>query len=837
MKNENLNLKLIFFAIIFGGIFGLMGRTWAVTYYISSSTGNDANTGLDKNHAWEHAPGMKAAIGNPADYAPPAGLCSTYTGTCASSCASGYVQLYPAGENSSQFSDCSAAQICCVSDAWLSGNSYLLSQPGDNFIFKGCDVWTAENFPWRISAPHFATETGAYYSAAMDYLGTGREEAKISLLGDDDKTWYNSAKCASGWDRPVLDACAVEAPPIPSPYHDGEFMTGCSGNNLTTFSDDMAMLHFPIKNVIFSGFDIRNIYVPNQQGYGAVVYGGRQETAWLIFRRNYIHAWYADPPVKIWVTIPQDSHTATVISGNTDGVSNGMPFQIMGTYQVIPASNNGPIVANWNGTAKTFDITDGYANLRNSCLLHGLPNSQGNTCVDGGYLGGDVDCSQAPGCLLVGGSQAMVISPIQSYPNNRDVTFEENVVDGRDSNLVQEELDCPSDVWGACMGVNGGLYQGPQIVRNNVFRDTTSWYLGMVQEFTGNYYLGPHRTDINTTSHDNMMESLGDHGFGAVVANNVMVGAKAGVSIMLAARKKYTSTASVSTGSSVLQFSQSPATACGEADCELTAGRVIKVVGGGAGGSDLDTYVLSINASANTVTLEDPVQITSVNATIYTGGVNPSYAFNNVLSDVPQNYVFQITTSGGSTTGSVYLFNNTIEGGPDPNGYSPGSYPVIPGTGCSASMQHCEFRNNLLIACSGDGEGSAQCDEGRPFVPAELCGANCTEHANIGQALNQAIAQGTIWNQNPYTFFPSAASPVIGAGDNLTAYCSRPRLSELCSDTTYAVGYDQVNHQVILPARTVRLRPASGAWDVGAYDYQTGDDFTAPGAPVGLAVS
>jgi len=523
----------------------------------------------------------------------------------------------------------------------------------------------------------------------------------------------------------------------------------------------------------------------------------------------------------VWVTIPQDSHTATVVSGDTGGIQNGMPFQIMGIYQVIPASNNGPIVANWDSQAKTFDITDGYSNFRNSCLLHGVPNSQGNTCVDGGYEGGDVDCSQAPGCLLVGGSQSMKTSPIQSYPNGRDVTFEGNVVDGHDSNLVQEDHDCPSSEWGACMGVNEGLYQGPQIVRNNVFRDTTSWYLGMVQEFTGNYYMGPHRNDINTTSHDNMMESMGDHGFGAVVANNVGVGAKAGVSIMIAPRKKYVSTASVSAGSAVVHFSQDPTTACGESDCKVHTGWVMKVVGGGPGGVDLDTYVLAMDTTAKTVTLEDPVQITDTNATIYTGGINPSYAFNNVFSDMPQNTIFQITTSGGSTTGSAYLFNNTVEGGPDPNGYFPGTYPVVSGAGCSASMQHCEFRNNLLIACSGTGTGSAQCDTGRPFVTTGLCGTNCVDHANIGQSLNQSTSQGTTWNQTPFTFFPSLASPVIGTGDNLTSFCSEPRLAELCQDTSYAVGYDQTHHQVILPARTPRLRPLTGAWDVGAYEYQS----------------
>ena len=137
----------------------------------------------------------------------------------------------------------------------------------------------------------------------------------------------------------------------------------------------------------------------------------------------------SDPPVKVWVTINQDSSRAKVISGDVSGMQMKYLFQIMGVYQVIPASNNGPIVASGIVKHQEFDITDGYGKLRKSCLLHDVPNNR-EKCVDGGYKGGNTpDCSQArQGCLLVGGSSSMwpYWHQFRSYPNGRrDVAFEE----------------------------------------------------------------------------------------------------------------------------------------------------------------------------------------------------------------------------------------------------------------------------------------------------------------------------------------------------------------------------------------------------------------------------
>jgi hypothetical protein len=90
-----------------------------------------------------------------------------------------------------------------------------------------------------------------------------------------------------------------------------------------------------------------------------------------------------------------------------------------------------------------------------------------------------------------------------------------------------------------------------------------------------------------------------------------------------------------------------------------------------------------------------------------------------------------------------------------------------------------------------------------------------------------------------FDYSPTAAnSPTVGVGTNEQAYCNAlqtaaatdPTLSDAAtacrSDTHYACAYDTSNHTVICPARTPNVRPSSGTWDVGAYQYCVGSGCT-----------
>jgi hypothetical protein len=102
---------------------------------------------------------------------------------------------------------------------------------------------------------------------------------------------------------------------------------------------------------------------------------------------------------------------------------------------------------------------------------------------------------------------------------------------------------------------------------------------------------------------------------------------------------------------------------------------------------------------------------------------------------------------------------------------------------------------------------------------------NCTEDHNI-RAASIAIANTDGYfagapSPYPYAPVPGYNDSTILAGTNLASNCSGPLIS-LCSDTAAGVGYDDVNHIVIVPDRSPLARPGSGAWDSGAYQLNAG---------------
>jgi hypothetical protein len=98
----------------------------------------------------------------------------------------------------------------------------------------------------------------------------------------------------------------------------------------------------------------------------------------------------------------------------------------------------------------------------------------------------------------------------------------------------------------------------------------------------------------------------------------------------------------------------------------------------------------------------------------------------------------------------------------------------------------------------------------------------------VVQTEAQANAAGYTSTQM-FAYSPTAGTaPTVGAGANLTASCTGV-LAALCSDTTYPT-YDPLKHRVVM--RTAGARPASGAWDVGAYLF--GSQSGKPSPPTGL---
>ena len=190
---------------------------------------------------------------------------------------------------------------------------------------------------------------------------------------------------------------------------------------------------------------------------------------------------------------------------------------------------------------------------------------------------------------------------------------------------------------------------------------------------------------------------------------------------------------------------------------------------------------------------------------------NPSetdYLWNNVYwnqidvgsntPQVPQN----------ETPVSIFFFNNV----------------VVDGGGCIHDASHgytwsatFESQNNLCI--SGTGSNSS----GSPTAKT------VTISNNLGLSNSTATADGYT-NSQQFVFSPTKSSnPTVNAGVNLTALMPAGFVAQ---DSSIFCTEQTINTVVqVVCTGTPKPRPASGAWDIGAYQFtQTGQ----PRPPTGL---
>lgn len=120
--------------------------------------------------------------------------------------------------------------------------------------------------------------------------------------------------------------------------------------------------------------------------------------------------------------------------------------------------------------------------------------------------------------------------------------------------------------------------------------------------------------------------------------------------------------------------------------------------------------------------------------------------------------------------------------------------------------------------------------------------------------MSNAVATATGYTSSQtFAFAPtSGGSPTVGAGNNVTStLCAAlttaagtdATLTDAAAacgkDTRYACTYNPTNHTNTCPARTTVARPASTAWDIGAYESPTVNGpiatFCSPTLSLGLA--
>lgn len=188
------------------------------------------------------------------------------------------------------------------------------------------------------------------------------------------------------------------------------------------------------------------------------------------------------------------------------------------------------------------------------------------------------------------------------------------------------------------------------------------------------------------------------------------------------------------------------------------------------------------------------------------------YIFDNVGYD-EQSVEYLNAGQNNQDQGHLVLFNNTFEYG------APG-YSIV---SCSATGNYGPLTtvNNHFIY-----------DGTSPY------GSNCNIDFTAGSPMNDSTMSHVAASGEGYTsvetyaYSPaSSGGATVGAGTNEQSFCNTMLESSdplvhaagvACeSDTTYGVGYNMVTHTVIIPNRATVLRPTTGAWDAGAYQYSS----------------
>lgn len=194
------------------------------------------------------------------------------------------------------------------------------------------------------------------------------------------------------------------------------------------------------------------------------------------------------------------------------------------------------------------------------------------------------------------------------------------------------------------------------------------------------------------------------------------------------------------------------------------------------------------------------------------------YVFNNLSYDWGPMEIFNIGTSNGAAQGPVVVFNNTWQ-------TKAGVMESIIGCPPSGASAPSTFINNHYIL-DNTSAYSNYCSGGNtPATATNLQHSNAAANANTSPKFNQYnLSEAFVYS--PVT----STNSTVGTGTNEQPYCSAlstaassdSTLSDAAlacqNDIPYRCGYVTSTHSVSCQSSTsIVARPASAAWDIGAY--------------------
>lgn len=200
------------------------------------------------------------------------------------------------------------------------------------------------------------------------------------------------------------------------------------------------------------------------------------------------------------------------------------------------------------------------------------------------------------------------------------------------------------------------------------------------------------------------------------------------------------------------------------------------------------------------------------------------YIFNNTLWDTDTGNVLDLAASLSGSTGWDYVWNNTIECGPDSN-------PSAVCIGPSSSIAGAVVQNNQFITNAGSYWTSTS-------------GLTPTLTNNLLQTKAQATSAGYTSSETDVFSPTSSSSPTVGAGTSASSLCTASGIASVASvaasnctsATTFGVTESSA-YSSVYPALTAVSRPTTP--DIGAYQYQSQGSVQSqpPAVPTGLSAT